>query len=53
MSKDMIALDNFFHVSSPPVGDPDDPKIRFNKRASYSSFTGPKDLIIPKLHRFH
>ena len=50
MSRDMIALDNFFHISNPP---PTNRTDQDTQRAPYSSFTGPSNLLVPKLHLFH
>jgi len=53
MSKDMIMLDNFFHVSAPTSDTHDDTHLR--KLPSHSTtFNGqPINLLIPRLHLFH
>ena len=53
MSRDMIALDNFFHATDPSTRDPTDPLTPLNRNAHCSSFTGPTNLLVPRLHIHH
>jgi hypothetical protein len=56
MSKDMIFLDAFFHVTEPTTVSHEDPRTR-NKQSfasSHSQFNGPAStLLAPKLHLYH
>jgi hypothetical protein len=55
MSKDMIFLDAFFHVTEPTKISNDDPRTRNSQSfaSAQSQFNGPATLLAPKLHLYH